>query len=157
MGRNRNARAFYCPSSAESCLVQESVPGEIYGNKSFGQYGESGAACSYDMPDGKWDHNVPACVCLSSDHRRYGNGQTGTYGGLLLGLCADGAAPGIPLGHDDDKDEKYFRSDKTIKDPPGDLSDFRYRDRRIRSLCIRDKRSGDLHVSEDTVCFPGLQ
>lgn len=52
---------------------------------------------------------------------------------------------------------KHFRSDKTIRDPPGDLSDFRYRDRRIRSLCIRDKRSGDLHVSEDTVCFPGLQ
>lgn len=31
------------------------------------------------------------------------------------------------------------------------------RDRRIWSVYLCDKRSGDLHVSEDRVCFSGLQ
>ena len=80
-----------------------------------------------------------------------------TYGSLLLGVCADGTAPGTPLGDDDGKTEEVFRNDKIIQDPLCALSDLRYRDRRIRSLCICDKRSGGLYVSEDTVCFPGLQ
>ena len=52
---------------------------------------------------------------------------------------------------------KFSGMTKIIQDPLCALSDLRYRDCRIRSLCIHDKRSGDLHVSEDTICFPGLQ
>ena len=157
MGRYRDVRAFPCPSPAEFWLVQKSVPWEIYGNKSTDQCSGSGASCSYDLPDGKRDHNVPPCVRISSDHRRDGNGKAGAYGSLLLGVCADGTAPGTPLGDDDGKTEEVFRNDKIIQDPLCALSDLRYRDCRIRSLCIHDKRSGDLHVSEDTICFPGLQ
>lgn len=39
---------------------------------------------------------------------------------------------------------------------PG-LTDSGCADCGIWSVCFCDKRSGDLHVSEDTVCFPGLQ
>lgn len=157
MGGNRNARVIYCPSFAEPWLVQKSVPGEIHGNESSDQSGGSGVACGYDLSDGKRDRNVPACVRVSSDCRRYGNGKTGTYGSMLLGLCPDGAASGISLEYDDGNAEKYFRSDRTIRNPQGDFSDIRYRDRGIRALCFCDKRSGDLHVSEDPVCFLGLQ
>ena len=74
------------------------------------------------------------------------------WGFVLMAL-----APGTPLGDDDGKTEEVFRNDKIIQDPLCALSDLRYRDRRIRSLCICDKRSGGLYVFEDSICFPGLQ
>ena len=47
-------------------LVQKSVPGEIYRNQSPVRCGGSGAPCGDALPDGKRDHDVPACVRISS-------------------------------------------------------------------------------------------
>ena len=79
------------------------------------------------------------------------------YGGLLLGLCADGISSGAPLGHGagtvpaDVWDGQEFR-DSSYRSP-----DSRCFYCGLRPVCICDKKSGDLHVPEDTVCVSGLQ
>ena len=157
MGRRIHAWAVAGTPRAECCLASESVPGEINQGPYTDECSGSGALCGDDLSDGKRHYNVPACVCLSAHQRRDGNGKAGPHGGLLLGLCADGVSPGTPLGNDAGAVSSDVGDGQELWEPPYSSPDRRGLNRRLRPVCIWDKRSGDLHVPEDTVCVPGLQ
>ena len=157
MGRRIHACALSGPPRAECCLASESVPGEIYQDPYTDECSGSGALCGDDLSDGKRHYYVQACIRIFAHQWRDGNSKAGPHGCLLLGLCADGVSPGTPLGNDSVTVSADVWDGQELWDPPYSSPDRRGLNRRLRPVCICDKRSGDLHVPEDTVCVPGLQ
>ena len=86
-----------------------------------------------------------------------GSSKADPHDCLLLGIHTDVFPSGTPLGHDAGAVPADVRDGQELRNPPYGTPDCRRFNCRLRPVCICDKKSGDLHVPEDTVCVPGLQ
>ena len=165
VGGRRDVSPFYCAPCPEQRMVQKSVQREVYGGPPLSGSNRYFSTCGNALPDGKRGDPFQPCVLLPSDSRRHVRGLTDAYGGVSLGICADGDSPGDALGHI----YLHGREDggKNTKDKDGDEEQFPGRpnhshasgsgNRGVRTYRVYQAGYADIYVSAVRVRVSGLR
>ena len=90
---------FIPASYFEPRLVQSPAKGKIFSGAGLSVCDKFAAVIGHDGTDGKRNHSVALCIFVSADQRRNVLCPPASYGGRVLGLCADGASSGAALEH----------------------------------------------------------
>ena len=157
MGGSRDVRPVHSASYFEPRLVQSPAKGKIFSGAGLSACDKFAAVIGHDGTDGKRNHAVALRIFVSADQRRNVLCPPASYGGRVLGLCADGASSGAALEHGV---RKTWKGSGPLPEFPVENhcgKDCRNCTCGLWTFRIYQQRFTGLYVSSDTVRIYGFQ
>lgn len=149
----RNACSIYSAQYPEYEMVFEFLQRKIQNDTYHSDDHQFQHPSVHALPWIQWSCHVTPCVCNILNSQANGNGKKYAYGGVLLGIRADGNPFGITLGNSDGDISQSLTKKKAFRNLSVDTAFAVSPDCRVWIRVLCKKRYCLLYVLEKSVCI----